>query len=258
MTDNRVCDAVKVNRLTQNEVTSLFDRLAPRYNLLTSFFSLGLDGCWRNHMVKQYCREGSDILDLATGTGAVLEAVAKQNQTCKSLTGVDISSEMLEKARRKLAGLSIDVSLITATCEQLPLADQSMDRVIIAFGLRNVQDMPQVCREAFRVLRPGGYFLALETTMPQNPFIQALYKIYFHGVMMPLGTVFSHHRSVYPYFYDTIRRFGSGQSLLKFMTESGFSGIQVEKLFFGVSSLFLGKKPLTPESIFCDSYGRCS
>ena len=190
---------------TRAYVRTLFDGIAPRYDLLNHLLSVGIDRSWRRRAVG-HLRElnPKTILDVATGTGDLaLEAARLQ---ASRIVGIDIAPRMLERAKRKVAARSLSplIDLCSGAAEKLPFADGSFDAVMVAFGVRNFTHLERGLREIFRVLRDGGRFVVLEFSHPHRFPVRQLYFFYFTRILPVIGRAVSGHREAYRYLPETV------------------------------------------------------
>ena len=158
------------------KVAGMFDRVAPRYDLLNLLLSCGQDRRWRKQLLKSSLGPEGVLLDVATGTGDVLINAAKTQPSWQKLVGVDISAKMLDLAGKKAAaaGVSRKVSFHQMSAMDLDLPDNFCHAVTIAFGLRNVVEKEKALAEFSRVLKPGGQLFILEFFEPDNSLLQRL------------------------------------------------------------------------------------
>jgi len=223
----------------KNSVRQMFEEIAPRYDFLNHFLSLGTDRSWRRRLVGEVRRCGAlQILDIATGTGDLALALSRIHGT--HITGVDISPAMLEIGRAKVskAGLSNQIDLQVADGEQLPFPDESFDAVTIAFGVRNYEHLDQGLREMFRVIRPGGRVFILEFSKPVVFPVAQFYRLYSKMVIPLAGRLISKHPTAYNYLPDTIAAFPHGEAFLARLQSAGFSNGAQITLTGGISSVY--------------------
>lgn len=225
-------------------IRDMFDRIAPRYDLLNRVLSLGIDRRWRKFAVRQLAipRDGR-VLDIATGTGDVALEIARQTDPSIKIVGSDFTQAMLLVGRDKIAGSPYRdrIALANAPCEALPHPDKSFDGVTIAFGIRNVVDREQGLREMARVLKPGGRVVILEFASPRNGFFRAIYYFYFLRVLPWLGGLIS-QRSAYQYLPDSVLEFPDRETFKAMMQEAGFSDVRVHDLTGGIAAVHVGTR----------------
>jgi demethylmenaquinone methyltransferase/2-methoxy-6-polyprenyl-1,4-benzoquinol methylase len=225
-------------------IREMFDTIAPRYDLLNRLLSLGIDRQWRTFAVAQikssHCGK---VLDIATGTGDVALEIARQTNTDVTIVGADISSEMVEIGRQKVAASthSDRITFQIAPCESLPFKEGEFDSTTIAFGIRNVVDRQKGLSEMNRVLKPGGRAVILEFSMPPSPLFEKLYRFYFLTMLPKIGGLFS-KQSAYQYLPDSVLEFPSREEFKAMMSSAGFKNIRHFDLTFGISTVYVGEK----------------
>ena len=228
----------------KEEVREMFDRIAPRYDLLNHTLSMSIDRLWRRHVVRivRRCRPGR-ILDVATGTGDLAIEMARRIPDVRVL-GVDLSERMLEEARRKVAARGLDerVLLEQGDAEHLAVAAASVDVATVAFGVRNFENLEAGLRELHRVLKPGGKVVILEFSRPRNRIFRALYEFYSYRVLPRIGGAVSHDRQAYEYLPASVFAFPQGDRFLQIMRSCGYRNVAQRRLTFGIASLYTGEK----------------
>lgn len=233
---------------TENDfhsVARMFDRIAPRYDLLNRLLSGRRDVAWRNRLARLLPEgERLRVLDLATGTADVLLALQARCARVRHGIGVDMAGNMLAIGRRKLvaAGLTPRFLLLRADATRLAIRDEAFDAVTIAFGIRNVADVPAALREMRRILAPRGRALVLEFSLPTSPAIRFLYLHYLRHVLPRLGAIVSGDRHAYRYLNRTVEAFPYGDAFCALMREAGFKDVRAHPLTFGVATIYQGDK----------------
>jgi demethylmenaquinone methyltransferase/2-methoxy-6-polyprenyl-1,4-benzoquinol methylase len=230
---------------SEARVAAMFDRVAPRYDLLNRLLSARQDQRWRKRLVGMVPkRSGGRFLDVATGTGDVLLAVASAHPEYKAFHGVDISKEMLELARTKTAPHSecdkFHYDLQSA--ERLGYEANSFDGISISFGLRNVVNREQAIQEFFRVLKPGGTLLILEFFIPKTGLLAKLFQVYFHHILPLIGGLLS-DRAAYKYLPESVGSFYSPEALNAVLYKTGFKPASTVNFLFGSCRLVNAVKP---------------
>jgi len=225
-------------------VRSLFNRIAPHYDFLNHFLSLGLDIRWRKKavaMLREY--EPRTVLDVATGTADL--ALEAADLKAVRIYGVDISPAMLEFARHKIErhGLSSTITVEEGTAERLRFPDDIFDAVMVAFGIRNFSNLQQGLREMYRVLRPGGAVMILEFSKPRLTPFRQLYSFYFTHILPRLGGAISRSREAYQYLPSTVESFPDGEHLVRILTGEGFVGSYYQPLTMGIATIYIAEKP---------------
>jgi demethylmenaquinone methyltransferase/2-methoxy-6-polyprenyl-1,4-benzoquinol methylase len=203
----------------------MFDRIAPRYDLLNRSLSFGRDIAWRKRM-RRHLPTGRPLrlIDLATGTADQILFLLDGDAELASATGYDLSEEMLEVGRKKIREKKLEetVELLTGDAMACPAEDGSADVVTISFGIRNVLDVPTALLDMKRLLVPGGTALILECSVPANPVIRAGYLIYFRHLLPFFGGLVSGDRKAYRYLNETGETFPCGEAFCALMREAGF------------------------------------
>ena len=222
-------------------VRAVFDSVAPRYDLMNDLMSLGVHRAWKSVLVTALDPgPRRTLLDLAAGTGDIGLAWLEQGGGPALLS--DVNASMLDVARdRALSrGLISGASLVVADAERLPLPDRVVDRVAIAFGLRNCTDKPAVLAEARRVLRPGGRFFCLEFSHVQVAALQPLYDAWSFRVLPMLGRRVAHDEASYRYLAESIRTFPDQETLAGMLRDAGFARVAVRNLSGGIAAIHSG------------------
>jgi demethylmenaquinone methyltransferase / 2-methoxy-6-polyprenyl-1,4-benzoquinol methylase len=242
-----VSDSIPTERQTyeQTYVRSLFNRIAPHYDFLNHFLSLGFDIRWRKKAVRLLMEYAPrTILDVATGTGDL--ALEAWKPPVERVYGIDLSPAMLGLAKTKIRqrGLEHSISVEEGSAEQLRFPGDSFDAVMVAFGIRNFSDLHGGLREMFRVLRPGGALMILEFSRPKLTPFRQLYSFYFTRVLPKLGGVISKSPEAYQYLPSTVLAFPDGDAMLKILASIGFIGGFQHPLTLGIATIYIAEKPV--------------
>jgi len=222
-------------------VRAVFDRVAPRYDLMNDLMSLGVHRLWKQILVNDLRPRAQDtLLDLAGGTGDISFGWLRRGGGPVLLT--DINAAMLSVGRdRALArGFAGDLRLVVANAEALPLPDRCVERVSIAFGLRNCTDKAAVLREARRVLKPGGRFLCLEFSQVTVVALAPLYDRWSFKVLPRLGALVARDADSYRYLAESIRTFPNQQALAAMLRDAGLARVSVRNLSGGIAAIHSG------------------
>jgi demethylmenaquinone methyltransferase/2-methoxy-6-polyprenyl-1,4-benzoquinol methylase len=222
-------------------VRAVFDSVAPRYDLMNDLMSLGIHRVWKRIFVSDLRPRPKDaLLDLAGGTGDISFGWLRRGGGPVLLT--DINRAMLTVGRDRALdqGFAGEVSLVVADAEKLPLPDRCVDRVSIAFGLRNCTDKDAVLREARRVLKPGGRFLCLEFSRVTVHALTRLYDTWSFTVLPRLGRMVAGDEDSYRYLAESIRTFPDQETLATMMRQAGLSRVSVRNLSGGIAAIHTG------------------
>ena len=217
----------------------IFDRIAKRYDFLNGFLSLGIDRVWRRILISKV-KPGKTLLDVATGTGDLVLALAKRFPKTH-MVGLDLSKEMLKRAEQKKK-INMDLVFCHGDAQNLPFSDASFDTVTIAFGIRNVPNARLGLKEMLRVLKPGGQLLILEFSLPNSRLLRRLYLFYFRHILPRIGAFFSGDSEAYRYLNETVEQFPYGHAFRNMMTEAGCIYTHFTPLTVGICTLYEGFK----------------
>lgn len=221
----------------------MFDRIAPRYDLLNRLLSAGTDVRWRRRAMDYLELEpAARVLDLCTGTADLL-VEALDRDPLSSGVGVDLSHAMLTRGAEKLGrrGLDRRARVVGGDGEQLPLKEGTFDGALVAFGIRNVGDPLAALREVHRALRPGGRFVVLEFSLPVG-MLGAVYRLYFTQILPRIGGLISGDRSAYSYLPASVVGFPTPEEFGVLMRQAGFETVRWELLTGGIACLHRGDK----------------
>ena len=224
-------------------VQRIFSQIAPSYDFLNHLFSFNIDKRWRRKAIAALGWEGAPTgtyVDLCAGTLDVSEMLSRQQGFIGRVVGADFAEPMLRagvaKIRREM------VTPVVADALDLPLPDASAAGAIVAFGIRNVANLEAGLREVWRVLAPGARFVILEFTTPRSPVVRALFHLYFHHILPPIGAIVSGHRTAYAYLPRSVANFPIEEQLASHMRRAGFSAVEWRTLTFGVAAIHVGIK----------------
>ncbi len=228
----------------KKQVSKMFNNIAPYYDFLNRFLSLGIDTIWRKKAIQQLS-EGNPkmVLDVATGTADVAIQITKSLQPDKVI-GLDIAEEMLEIGRKKVHKLDMDktIELIAGDAENLPFEDNTFDAITVAFGVRNFEHLEAGLKEMQRVLKPNGKVVILEFSKPTVFPLKQLFNFYFKNILPLIGRLTSKDPKAYQYLYESVQAFPDGQRFIDIMQRSGFDKNKQTGLTFGISSIYVGYK----------------
>lgn len=230
---------------TPARIQAMFDGIAPRYDLLNKLLSAGFDRRWRTRAVGALApRGGERILDLCTGTADLALAVASQlGDPARLVVGLDFSADMLDVGRRKLVARARPAVLVRGDAVHLPMSSGVVDAVTVAFGVRNVVDLPAALREMRRVLRPGGRLVVLEFGLPGFPGLRAAYAWYLNYVLPRVGAWLSRDSQAYSYLPVSVGNFPAGERFVELVRTAGFERVEAVPLTAGIVYLYTAWRP---------------
>ena len=221
-------------------VRSVFDSVAPKYDVMNDLMSAGLHRLWKRYTVTvANPRPGQQVLDIAGGTGDLSRAFARRVGPTGRVVHTDINEAMLREGRTRLLDEGLALPTMVCDAEKLPFADESFDLVSVAFGLRNMTHKDRALAEMRRVLRPGGKLLVLEFSRVAKPLEKA-YDWYSFNVLPKLGQLVANDDASYRYLAESIRMHPDQETLRQMMKVAGFGHVDVHNLSAGVVALHVG------------------
>jgi demethylmenaquinone methyltransferase / 2-methoxy-6-polyprenyl-1,4-benzoquinol methylase len=224
-------------------VRALFNRIAPRYDLINDLQSFGLHRYWKRRLLRlAEVQPGLAALDVCCGTGDLAEALASAGA---KTTGCDFSSAMLAvaKARRK------EIPYLQADALKLPFSEARFDIVTIGYGLRNLADFSRGLSELLRVLKPGGRLLILDFGKPRNPIWRAIYFAYLRIVVPIFGLIFCGDPAAYSYILESLRNYPAQDGVSTMLRELWCDSVGVYNFLGGIMSIHRAVKPANPPSL---------
>lgn len=227
----------------KEQVARMFDSISSNYDFLNHFLSLGIDIRWRKKAVKLLAPGNPKlILDVATGTGDFAVEALKLNPD--KVIGVDISEGMLDVGRKKMKvnGYDSKIELRSGDSENLPFEENKFDAVIVAFGVRNFENLERGIAEMHRVLKPGGRMVVLEFSKPRMFPFKQLYHFYFTFILPKIGKIISKDPAAYTYLPESVQAFPDGENFISILNRLGFKDTLCKPLTLGISSLYTGIK----------------
>ena len=231
----------------KEKIQEMFDGIAADYDRLNHIMSLGIDRSWRRRAIKEIVHgdEEQEILDIACGTGDFSIAIAKRMSPGSRVTGLDLSDGMLAVMREKLKaeGLEGRVAVVQGDSEAMGFASARFDRAAIAFGIRNFEHREKALREILRVLKPGGRLVILELSVPSNPGIRWIYKLYFTGILPMIGGKVSGDKAAYRYLPASVLAFPGKEEWMATMESCGYAGVRHKAFTLGICRMYVGVKP---------------
>ena len=235
----------KDSELTKKkQVEQMFDNISGNYDGLNRVISLGTDVSWRKKVVQAVAATKPEtILDIATGTGDLAIHMAEETNAPK-IIGLDLSEGMLREGRKKIDRKDLDsrIEMVQGDSEALPFENDSFDAITVAFGVRNFEDLEKGLSEIQRVLKPGGIFVVLETSVPTKfPFKQG-YQVYSGAILPLIGKLFSKDKDAYSYLSESAANFPYGEAFNNILQKTGFIDIKDLPQTFGVSTIYIASK----------------
>ncbi|WP_298541285.1 bifunctional demethylmenaquinone methyltransferase/2-methoxy-6-polyprenyl-1,4-benzoquinol methylase UbiE [uncultured Aquimarina sp.] len=231
------------NKTKKEQVTEMFDTISGNYDGLNRVISFGVDIKWRKKVVKIVTNsKPNKVLDVATGTGDLAINLAKTGAS--EIIGLDISAGMLAVGKDKIKAKKLDqiISMVKGDGESLPYEENYFDAITVAFGVRNFEDLEQGLSEIYRVLKPGGVFVVLETSVPtKTPYKQG-YKLYTSSILPLIGKIFSKDRSAYSYLSESAAAFPYGDAFNNILRKIGFIEVEDNPQTFGVATIYTATK----------------
>lgn len=228
----------------EERVHHVFEKIYSKYDSMNSIISFQRHKAWRKDVMKRMnVKKGSRALDVCCGTGDWSISLADAVGPDGDVVGLDFSQNMLSVAKEKKIELNIEqLKLLHGNAMELPFEDNSFDYVTIGFGLRNVPDYMTVLKELYRVVKPNGKVVCLETSQPTLFGFRQLYYFYFRFIMPLIGRMFAKSYKEYAWLHESAKNFPDKKELKQMFTTIGFSHVQVKSYTGGVAAMHLGLK----------------
>jgi demethylmenaquinone methyltransferase / 2-methoxy-6-polyprenyl-1,4-benzoquinol methylase len=227
----------------KEQVTQMFDAISGNYDGLNRVISFGIDVKWRKKVLRLVQEQNPDtVLDIATGTGDLAILMAKTNAS--KITGLDISSGMLEIGKQKVKDRALEnrIAMVLGDSENMPFPDNHFDAITVSFGIRNFETLEKGLAEILRVLKPNGIFVILETSVPEKtPFKQG-YRLYTKNILPIIGRLFSKDNVAYGYLSESAAVFPYGEQLNNILRKIGFTNVKALPQTFGVATIYTASK----------------
>ncbi len=223
----------------KEQVTQMFDKVSSNYDFLNRVLTFGIDISWRKKVVQMVqSQHAKNVLDIATGTGDLAIMLA-QSGTDK-VTGLDISEGMLNVGKQKViaANLEDKVSMVIGDSENLPFANDTFDAVTVGFGVRNFEDLEKGLQEIYRVIKPKGTFVVLETSQPTKFPMKQGYVFYSKYIIPTIGKMFSKDKNAYNYLPESAAVFPFGEAFNNILLKIGFKNSKVYPQTFGSATIY--------------------
>lgn len=229
-------------------LNDFYSKIYKRYDFINKLFTFGLDKKWRR-ITEEECLKGNpkSILDLCCGTGDIALALSKAADNGVSIIGFDMNASMLQIADKKARTNNYSsLSFQQGDAGDMPFKDESFDRVSIGFGFRNLTfenpNKEAHLTEMYRVLKPGGKLLILESSVPKNLIVRMFYMIHLYAILIPLGGLLSGDFKAYWYLAHSSARFFSSSEIDTMLKNSGFKKCTFRKFLFGAANLITASK----------------
>ena len=236
-------EAYKGSELNKKEVEQMFDTISTNYDGLNRVISFGIDVKWRKKVVSLVTdTKPYSALDIATGTGDLAVSLAEAG--VPKVVGLDLSEGMLGLGRKKIEAQSLSdrVELVQGDSENLPFDDNSFDAVTVAFGVRNFENLEKGLAEILRVLKPGGLFVVLETSVPTKfPFRQG-YFLHTRFLLPLMGKILSRDQKAYSYLSKSAAAFPHGEKFNNILKKKGFIRVSDKPQTFGAATIYSANK----------------
>ncbi len=227
----------------KEQVRTMFNDIAPKYDLLNHVLSMGIDIQWRKKVRRLLATiEPKRILDIATGTGDLAIELAKLKP--KEIVGADIAVDMLKIGEEKVSkkGLSGIIKMEPGDSENLRFDDNYFDAVTVAFGVRNYENLLKGLQEMNRVMRPGGLVAILEFSKPHAFPFKNIYNFYFKNILPNVGKMVSKNDEAYTYLPESVQQFPENKDFMDVMAKAGYKNISQKRLTFGIATLYSATK----------------
>jgi demethylmenaquinone methyltransferase / 2-methoxy-6-polyprenyl-1,4-benzoquinol methylase len=231
----------------KEQVAEMFDRLAPKYDQLNRFLSARTDIRWRKKAINTLKKEKPGlILDVATGTGD-MAILASSILNPVRIEGIDISESMLEVGIKKVEreGLKDRIRLQKGDSETINFAENTFDAVMVAFGVRNFENLEKGLSEMLRVLKPGGRLMVLEFSKPRIRAVKSIYNLYMRIVAPQVARWFKQNREAYQYLCESANAFPDRQLFTDILKKVGYTDTGFQPLTLGICCIYTGKKPVS-------------
>lgn len=231
------------NRGKKEKVRTMFNDIAPKYDLLNHVLSMGIDIQWRKKVRRLLATiNPKKILDIATGTGDLAIELSKLKPD--EIIGADIAVDMLKIGEEKIKAKKLNniIKMEPGDSEDLRFDENYFDAVTVAFGVRNYENLLKGLTEMNRVMRPGGLVAILEFSKPHNFPFRNIYNFYFKNILPSIGRMVSKNDEAYTYLPDSVQKFPENKEFMNVMEKAGYKNIKQQRLTFGIATLYSGTK----------------
>jgi demethylmenaquinone methyltransferase / 2-methoxy-6-polyprenyl-1,4-benzoquinol methylase len=240
---NELAFSIIKKRPKKTEIRAMFNSIARRYDFLNHFFSLGIDVLWRKRLIRELKKFNPvNVIDIATGTADLAILAAKRG--IPSITGIDLSSNMIEIGVQKVLKQNLQnvVDLKIGDAEELDFIDDQFDAAMVAFGIRNFENLEKGLGEISRVLKEGSPLLILEFSKPTVFPVKQFYYLYSRIFLPFLGRIISTDKKAYSYLPESIAEFPYGNSMIQIFQNCGYENCCFIPLSFQIATLYIGIK----------------
>ncbi len=227
----------------KEQVTQMFDTISGNYDGLNRVISFGIDVKWRKKVLKMVAETKPEtILDIATGTGDL--AILMTQTKAKKVIGLDISEGMLDVGRKKIKAKQLEhiIDMVNGDSENMPFPNNHFDAITVSFGIRNFENLELGLSEILRVLKPGGIFVILETSVPEKTPYKQGYRFYSKHILPRIGKLFSKDNVAYGYLSESASVFPYGEKLNNILRKTGFIDVVALPQTFGVATIYKAYK----------------
>ncbi len=227
-----------------DQIKTMFNDIAPTYDLLNKLLSFGLDRNWRQTLIHLLLKnKPKNVLDMATGTADLAILAAKKDLNI-NVIGLDISREMIEIGREKVLKEELNerIGLYVSDGKTIPFPDHSFDSIIIGFGIRNFENLDQSLAELRRVLKPNGQLLILEFTKNEAPLFKYFIYFYLKFIVPNIALLVSGKKSAYQYLFESIQHFPAHEHFNRILMGVGFRQVKNYNMSFQLCSIYVASK----------------
>lgn len=230
----------------KEQVSEMFDNIAPRYDFMNRFLSAGIDVAWRKKAIRLFRKDNpAHLLDVATGTADMAIMAAKILGTPK-ITGIDISEGMLEIGQKKVGKESLrgKIDLLRGDGETINFPPATFDGVMVAFGVRNFEHLEKGLQEILRVMKPGAQLVVVEFSKPRLPGVKGLYNFYMSVLAPQMAKWFNQNKKAYQYLNESAKAFPDRRHFVSILNKTGYSNTYYQPLSLGICCIYSARKPV--------------